>query len=90
MVDRLVGDRVLVKLEPTVEELGGIYIPEESQNKTYKGLLVMVGEQCQEKMLKTGMTVFFTKYAGTDIKMGGEAHAIMRTEDIIAVQRTVK
>lgn len=90
MVEKLVGDRVLVKLEPKVGEIGGIYIPDDSQKKTYKGLLVMVGDQCTESMLGPGQTVYFTKYAGTDIKMSGEAHTIIRTEDIIAVQRTIE
>jgi len=90
MVSKLVGDRVLVKLEGRNEMVGGIHIPEAAQEKLYRGKIVMVSKQCSEKSLKKGVTVYFTKYAGTDITMGGESLSLMRTEDIIAIQRKVR
>lgn len=79
------GDRVLVKLE-TVEEktAGGIFIPQTAQEKTQTGVVVEVGD---DEMIKvtSGDKVMYDKYAGTQVKMDGDEHLLLRFSDILAV-----
>lgn len=79
------GDRVLVKLE-TVEEktAGGIFIPQTAQEKTQTGVVVEVGDDEMIKV-KSGDKVMYDKYAGTQVKMDGDEHLLLRFSDILAV-----
>lgn len=87
------NDRVLVKrLETEEKTAGGIIIPDTAQEKPQKGKVVAAGpgrldEDGKEvKMsVKKGDVVLFSKYAGTEIKIDGEEHLIMREDDILAV-----
>lgn len=79
------GDRVLVKLE-TVEEktAGGIFIPQTAQEKTQTGAVVEIGDDEMIKV-KAGDKVMYDKYAGTQVKVDGEEHLLLRFSDILAV-----
>jgi len=90
---RPLHDRVLVRR--VVEEqktAGGIYIPDSAKEKPLEGLIVAVGHG---KILEDGSTralavkkddkVLFGKYAGTEIKLNGEEHLILREEDILGI-----
>jgi chaperonin GroES len=87
------NDRVLVKrLETEEKTAGGIIIPDTAQEKPQKGKVIAAGpgkvdEDGKEvKMsVKKGDVVLFSKYAGTEIKIDGEEHLIMREDDILAV-----
>lgn len=87
------NDRVLVKRTEDVNVTkGGIVIPDTAKEKPIEGRVVAVGpgkmsEQGQRMalQLKAGDRVLFGKYAGTEIKVEGEEHLMMREEDILAV-----
>ena len=86
------NDRVLVKRIETKESVkGGIIIPDTAKEKPQQGKVVAVGAGKREdgKVLpldvKTGDTVLFTKYAGTEIKLDGEDHLILREDDVLGV-----
>ena len=87
------NDRVLVKrLETEEKTAGGIIIPDTAKEKPQRGKVVAAGpgrldEDGKEvKMsVKKGDVVLFSKYAGTEIKIDGEEHLIMREDDILAV-----
>ncbi|MDP2046333.1 MAG: co-chaperone GroES [Deltaproteobacteria bacterium] len=87
------NDRVLVKrMEEVQVTKGGILIPDTAKEKPIEGKVIAVGpgkmsEQGQRMalQLKEGDRVLFGKYAGTEIKMDGEEHLMMREEDILAV-----
>jgi chaperonin GroES len=87
------NDRVLVKrLEEVQVTKGGIVIPDTAKEKPIEGRVVAVGpgkmsDQGQRMALqvKAGDKVLFGKYAGTEIKIEGEEHLMMREDDILAV-----
>ena len=90
---RPLQDRVLVRrLEEAVEKTkGGIIIPDTAKEKPQQGKVVAVGPGRREdgKVIspdvKAGDTILFGKYSGSEIKIDGEEHLIMREEDILGV-----
>lgn len=87
-------DRVIVKrLEEEETTKGGIIIPDTAKEKPMEGMVVAVGSgkiegEGEKKIpldVKEGDRVLFSKYAGTEIKIDGEEHLIMKEEDIIAI-----
>jgi len=82
------GDRVLVKLEKNeAKTAGGIIIPDTAQEKTQQGLVVETGPGTEKEKItvKNGDRIMYDKYAGTQIKINGEEHLILKMADIIAV-----
>jgi chaperonin GroES len=90
---RPLHDRVIVKrVEEEEQTKGGIIIPDTAKEKPIEGKVVAVGSgkvlengKKQPLEVKEGDRVLFGKYAGTDIKVDGEEHLIMREDDIIAI-----
>lgn len=90
---RPLQDRVIVKrVEEEETTKGGIIIPDTAKEKPVEGKVVAVGGgktlengKKQPLEVKAGDRILFGKYAGTDIKIDGEEHLIMREDDIIAV-----
>jgi len=70
---------------------GGIIIPDTAKEKPQEGKVVAVGPGKKEdgKVIamdvKSGDRVLFGKYAGSEIKLDGEEHLILREEDILGV-----
>ena len=87
------NDRVLVlRVEEEKKTKGGIVIPDTVKEKPQEGKVVAVGSgKIDDKgkkipiALKKGDRVLFGKYAGTEIKLDGIEHLIMRENDILAV-----
>lgn len=90
---RPLGDRLLVKrLEEEDKSKGGIIIPDSAKEKPQEGKVVAVGKG---KMLddgkmvplevKKGDKILFGKYSGTDVKIEGEEHLIMREDDVLGI-----
>ena len=87
------NDRVLVKrLESEEKTAGGLYIPDTAKEKPSKGEVVAVGPgKIAENgsrvamAVKKGDEVLFNKYAGTEIKLDGVDHLVMREEDILDI-----
>jgi chaperonin GroES len=90
---RPLHDRVIVKrIEEEGKTKGGIIIPETAKEKPIEGKVTAVGAgkilENGKKLplqVKKGDRILFGKYAGTDIKIDGEEHLIMREDDIIAI-----
>jgi len=90
---RPLHDRVIVKrMEEQEKTKGGIIIPDTAKEKPVEGKVIAVGSGKVTEdgkriplQVKEGDRVLFGKYAGTDIKINGEEHLIMREDDIIAV-----
>ncbi len=86
-------DRVIVKrIEEEEKTKGGIIIPDTAKEKPSEGEIVAVGsgkilEDGSRQVLevKAGDKVLFGKYAGTELKIDGVEHLIMREDDIIAI-----
>jgi chaperonin GroES len=90
---RPLQDRVIVKRieEQEQRSVGGIIIPDTAKEKPQEGKVVAVGPGRREdgKVLaldvKAGDRVLFSKYSGSEIKLDGEEHLILREEDILGV-----
>ena len=80
------ADRVMVKLEKNeAKTAGGIIIPDTAQEKTQQGLVVEVGDDKEVIKVKAGQKVMYDKYAGTQVKIDGVEHLILKMADILAV-----
>jgi len=82
------ADRVMVKLEKNeAKSAGGIIIPDTAQEKTQQGSVVAVGSGTEKNPItvKAGDKVMYDKYAGTQVKIDGEEHLILKIADIIAI-----
>ena len=90
---RPLHDRVIVKRvdEQEQKSKGGIIIPDTAKEKPQEGRVVAVGSGKREdgKVIpldvKTGDRILFGKYSGSEIKLDGEEHLILREEDILGV-----
>ncbi|MBN1105058.1 MAG: co-chaperone GroES [Deltaproteobacteria bacterium] len=86
-------DRVIVKrIDEEETTKGGIIIPDTAKEKPMEGKVVAVGGgkvvESGKKVplqVKKGDRVLFGRYAGTEIKINGEEHLIMREDDIVAI-----
>ena len=91
---RPLQDRVIVKrLEEEEKTKGGIIIPDTAKEKPQEGKVIAVGKgkMTEEGKLipldvKVGDRILFGKYSGTEIKIEGEEHLIMREEDILGIR----
>jgi chaperonin GroES len=87
------NDRVLVKrLESEEKTAGGLFIPDTAKEKPSKGEIIAVGPgktaddgKLIAMTVKKGDLVLFNKYAGTEIKLDGVDHLVMREDDILAI-----
>lgn len=87
------NDRVLVKrLETEEKTAGGLFIPDTAKEKPSRGEVVAAGPgkvaedgELIAMTVKKGDTVLFSKYAGTEIKLDGVEHLVMREDDILAI-----
>lgn len=82
------ADRVLVKNEKAeTKTASGIIIPEAAQEKTQTAKVVAVGPGTDDDKItvKVGDRIMYDKYAGTQVKIDGEDHLILKMSDIIAV-----
>jgi chaperonin GroES len=90
---RPLADRLLVKrLEEETTSRGGIIIPDSAKERPLTGevLAVGAGKRLEDGTLvkldvKAGDKVLFGKYAGTEIKVNGVDHLILREDEILGV-----
>ena len=86
------GDRVFVKVSASEEKTsGGILLPETAKEKPQVGEVAAVGPgkrnddgSYTELEVKVGDKVLYSKYAGTDIKLGGDDYVLLSEKDILA------
>jgi chaperonin GroES len=89
---RPLHDRVIVKrIEEEEKTKGGLIIPDTAKEKPQEGRVIAVGPGKQDdgKVIplgvKAGDKILFGKYSGTEIKLDGEEHLIMKEDDILGV-----
>jgi chaperonin GroES len=86
------GDRVVIKqLEAEETTKSGIVLPSNSQEKPQQAEIVAVGPGGivdGEKVVmevKVGDKIIYSKYAGTDVKLGDDEFIIVKQSDILAI-----
>lgn len=90
---RPLHDRLIVKrLEEEEKTKGGIIIPDSAKEKPIEGKVIVVGEGKLNKDgkkipldVKKGDRILFARYAGTEVKIDGEEHLMMREDEVLAV-----
>jgi chaperonin GroES len=91
---RPLHDRLIVRRleEQEQRSSGGIIIPDTAKEKPQEGKVIAIGsgkvnEEGKRLPLdvKVGDRILFGKYSGSDIKIDGEEHLILREEDVLAV-----
>ena len=90
---RPLQDRVIVKrVKEEEKSKGGIIIPDTAKEKPIEGDVVAVGNgkvndkgEVRKLDVKPGDRVLFGKYSGTEVKIDGEEHLMLREDDILGV-----
>jgi chaperonin GroES len=90
---RPLHDRILVlRLDAETKTSGGIIIPDSAKEKPQEAKVVAVGAgkvgddgKRQPMSVKAGDRVLFGKYSGSEVKIDGEEHLIIREEDVLAI-----
>jgi len=86
-------DRIVVKrIQGETKSAGGIIIPDSAKEKPFSGEVLAVGGgkllddgNIRPLEVKTGDKVLFGKYAGTEIKIEGVEHTILREDDVLGI-----
>jgi chaperonin GroES len=96
---RPLQDRLLVRrVEEEEKTKGGIIIPDSAKEKPIEGEVIAVGAgkaldngKVRPLDVKPGDRILFGKYSGTDIKLDGVEHLILREDEVLGViQKTKK
>jgi len=90
---RPLSDRILVKrIKEEDKTKGGIIIPDTAKEKPQEGKVVAVGRGKMTEAgnllvpdVKAGDKILFGKYSGSEVKLEGEEHLILREDDILGV-----
>ncbi len=93
MTIRPLHDRIIVKrLQELEKTKGGLYIPDTAKEKPVEARVVAVGSgkifddgTVRKPDVKAGDKVLFAKYSGSEVKIDGEEHLILREDDILAI-----
>ncbi|MCA1946837.1 MAG: co-chaperone GroES [Armatimonadetes bacterium] len=87
------GDKVVVEpVEAEEKTASGIYLPDTAKKKPQEGKVIAVGPGRLDENgkrvppeVKVGDRILMGKYAGTEVKIDGEEHVILREDDVLAV-----
>jgi chaperonin GroES len=86
------GDRLIVEvLEEEEQTVSGIVLPDTAREKPQRGRVLAVGPGSRNDKgelipldVKEGDEVIFSKYGGTEIKLGTDEVLILRESDVLA------
>lgn len=89
---RPLGDRIILKYQESDEKTRtGIILPDSAKEKPQEATVVAVGTgksgdgKTTEMQVKEGDKVIFSKYSGTEVKLGEEEYIVVSQKDIIAI-----
>lgn len=90
---RPLHDRILVRRMAEEEKTaGGLFIPDTAKEKPQRGEIVATGKgrvmedgKVLPLEVKSGDKILFSKYAGTELKIGNDEFLMMREEDVLGV-----
>lgn len=90
---RPLQDRLIVKrLNEEEKTSGGIIIPDSAKEKPQEGKVVAIGKgkvlddgKLVPLEVKVGEKILFSKFSGTEVKIDGEEHLILREEDVLGI-----
>lgn len=86
--DRILAQRLVEQAKTT----GGLFIPDNAKEKPMEALVISVGSgklldngTIQELTVKVGDKILIGKYSGSEVKLEGKDHIILREDDVLAV-----
>jgi chaperonin GroES len=90
---RPLHDRILVRrMKEDEKTAGGLFIPDTAKEKPQKGEVVATGNGRVNEDGKTfplevkkGDKVLFSKYAGTDLKLGADEYLMITETDVLGI-----
>lgn len=90
---RPLQDRILVKrLEAESKTASGIIIPDNAKEKPMEGEVIAIGKgrlmedgKMHTPDVAVGDKILFSKYAGSEVKLDGDEHLILREDDVLGV-----
>jgi chaperonin GroES len=90
---RPLHDRILVeRIDEEAKTKGGLYIPDTAKEKPMEGKVIAVGKgrvdedgKLHPLDVQAGDRVLFGKYSGSEIRVAGDEHLIIREDDVLAV-----
>jgi chaperonin GroES len=90
---RPLHDRILVKrIEEEAKTKGGLIIPDTAKEKPMEGQVLAVGKgrvddkgKLRPLDVQKGDRILFGKYSGSEIRVAGDEHLIIREDDVLAV-----
>ncbi|MFI5214939.1 MAG: co-chaperone GroES [Candidatus Limnocylindria bacterium] len=90
---RPLHDRIIIKrIEGEEKTKGGIIIPDTAKEKPQEARVVAVGKgkvtddgKLQPMEVQKGDRILVGKYSGSEIKVDGEEHVIIREDDVLAI-----
>ena len=90
---RPLQDRLLIKrVEAEEKSKGGIIIPDSAKEKPVEGEVIAVGNgkvlddgKTRALEVQVGQRILFGKYSGTEIKIDGEEHIILREDEVLGI-----
>jgi chaperonin GroES len=90
---RPLHDRILIKrLDEETKTSGGLFIHDAAKEKPIQAKVIAVGTGKRDKdgkihplEVKAGDKVLFAKYSGTEVKIDGDEHLILREDDLLAI-----
>lgn len=93
MAYRPLGDRLLVRPKESEEKTkSGIVLPDSAKEKPQEGKVIATGDGARDEdgkkipmEVKKGDVVLYSKYAGTEVKIDGIEHLIIKESDVLAI-----
>ena len=90
---RPLHDRILARrIAAQDKTAGGLFIPDNAKEKPLEALVVSVGTgkildsgKTVPLTVKTGDKVLIGKYSGSEVKLDGEDHVILREDDVLGI-----
>lgn len=87
------ADRILARrVDPEEKVKGGIIIPDTAKEKPLEAVVIAVGpgkvDESGKRIameVKKGQHILVGKYAGTEVKIDGEEHIIVREDDVLGI-----
>ncbi len=82
------GSRVLVRIIPeeTVTK-SGLFLPDTAKEKPQRGEVVAIGDDTETIKVTVGDRVLVPKYTGTELRLEGEDHLLLESDDLLAILR---
>jgi chaperonin GroES len=87
---KVLGSRVMIKVDEAPTTEGGIFLPETAREKPQWGVIVGVGKRTLEDGTQVdldvaeGDRVIFAKYGGREVTDGGQEYMILEADQIYA------